>query len=529
MKKLLICLTIAGTALLTSGCNDWLDVIPKNEQVSPEFWQTKEQVQEVLAQGYQNMRLTVPTLIYWGELRGGSIYAYSGGSKQELQNFQLTSSSGECKWASFYSILNVANSIIKYGPEVKKKDKTYHEAVMNSNLAEAYFMRAWSYFTLVRNFKEVPLILEPYMTDEHPVDIPKSSEETIIAQIKSDIEIALATGAAKEMYDDDEWTGMSKGRVTVWALYALMADVCLWSEDYEGCVKYADYLINSSSAFRPAFVEDSEQWYTIFYPGNSNGSVLELNFDYSRNQSADDDATKDNYPSPSGTYPWAQSTVASLQFSNAMCKRLYDESMDSWVGTTTVRGYGATYILPSAGSNAETSNAEGYLPFKFRIGGRDGLSTARPYKDANWILYRMADVLLMKAEALIWQGGEDNFTQAIELINRIRTRAKVSNLDVQTSAVSQDKMLEYVLDERDLEFASEGKRWYDLLRFGRSQNYKYKSLFINTIVANNSTVSTGWIRSVLENTNAWYLPIHQDEIDRNPMLKQNPYYDVTVN
>ena len=231
MKKLLIYIAMAGATLLTSSCNDWLDVLPKNEQVSPEYWKTKEQVEEVLAQGYQNMRLTVPTLIYWGELRGASIYAYSGKSKQELQNFQLNSSSGECKWGGFYSILNVANSIIKYAPEVKRQDETYHEAVMNSNMAEAYFMRAWTYFTLVRNFKEVPLILEPYMTDEYAVDIPKSSEETIIAQIKLDIENALSTGAAKEMYDDEDWTGMSKGRVTVWALYALMADVCLWSED----------------------------------------------------------------------------------------------------------------------------------------------------------------------------------------------------------------------------------------------------------------------------------------------------------
>lgn len=51
-------------------------------------------------------------------------------------------------------------------------------------MAEAYFMRAWTYFTLVRNFKEVPLIVEPYMTDEYAVDVPKSSEEAIIAQIK---------------------------------------------------------------------------------------------------------------------------------------------------------------------------------------------------------------------------------------------------------------------------------------------------------------------------------------------------------
>ena len=58
-------------------------------------------------------------------------------------------------------------------------------------------------------------------------------------------------------------------------------------------------LINSTSAFRPAFVEDPEQWYNIFFPGNSNGSIFELNFDQSRNQSPDDDATASTYPSPS--------------------------------------------------------------------------------------------------------------------------------------------------------------------------------------------------------------------------------------
>ncbi len=67
------------------------------------------------------------------------------------------------------------------------------------------------------------------------------------------------------------------------------------------------------------------------------------------------------------------------------------------------------------------------------------------------------------------------------------------------------------------------------LRFGRSQNFKYKDQFINMIIENNSTVSASWIRSVLKNTDAWYLPISQGEIDSNPNLIQNPYYDVTAN
>lgn len=88
---------------------------------------------------------------------------------QDLQNFQITASSTLCKWGPFYNVLNVANSVIKYAPDVQAIDETYNEAVMNSNLAEAYFMRAWIYFTLVRNFKEAPLILEPYMTDDYAV------------------------------------------------------------------------------------------------------------------------------------------------------------------------------------------------------------------------------------------------------------------------------------------------------------------------------------------------------------------------
>ena len=70
MKKLLIYIAMAGATLLTSSCNDWLDVLPKNEQVSPEYWKTKEQVEEVLAQGYQNMRLTGPTLIIGANFAG---------------------------------------------------------------------------------------------------------------------------------------------------------------------------------------------------------------------------------------------------------------------------------------------------------------------------------------------------------------------------------------------------------------------------------------------------------------------------
>lgn len=511
MKNIILCLTIAGAGLLVSGCNNWLDVLPNNEQVAADYWQTKEQVEEILAQGYSEMRTTVPSLIYWGELRGGSVYAYQDTKMQDLQNFQIMPSSSLCKWGPFYNLLNVANSVIKYASDVKAKDETYKEAVMHSNMAEAYFMRAWTYFTLVRNFKEVPLILEPYMTDDYAVSLPKSSEESIIALIKSDIETALSTGAAKEFYDDDNWAGMTKGRITKWALCALMADVCLWSEDYEGCIKYADMLLNSTSAYRPAFMEDPTQWFSIFYPGNSNESVFEINFD--------DKTYQQTANSPSTVYPWGISPIAKFQYSKAMCQRLHQEYTNY---PTSIRTYLGAYK-----SADNTTSIEGYCIWKFQGSGYM-LEGDRSTKDANWILYRMADILLMKAEALIWQGGDANYAAALELINKVRTRAQINILDDDVKS-DEERMLKALLEERDLEFAAEGKRWYDLVRFGKSKNYKYKTQFIDMITANNSSITSKWLRSVLKNNYAWYLPIHQDEIDRNPVLSQNPYYDVTVN
>lgn len=75
-----------------------------------------------------------------------------------------------------------------------------------------------------------------------------------------------------------------------------------------------------------------------------------------------------------------------------------------------------------------------------------------------------------------------------------------------------------------MEFLGEGKRWYDILWFGRIENNKYKEDFISLVIAGNMTTNASWIRSVLANTNAWYMPLPQSDIDHNRLLIQNPYY-----
>ncbi|MDR2804972.1 MAG: RagB/SusD family nutrient uptake outer membrane protein [Dysgonamonadaceae bacterium] len=509
MKKI-VYICIFASCLLISGCNEWLDILPKNEQVTADYWKAKEDVEAMLASGYYYMCATTPQLIEWGELRGASILDSRTLENMKIQNFQLTASSSLCKWNVFYQVINMANSVIKYAPAVQAIDETYSEAAMKSHQTEAYFMRALMYFYLVRNFKEVPLVIEPYVDDSAPYKIAKSTEETIIAQIKADIKTALDSNAAKEFYDDDAWIGANKGRVSKWAFYALMADVCLWSEDYDNSIIYADLLINATATWRPVFMLIPEQWFTIFYPGNSNESIFEFNWD-----NATYGTTKG---SPSNYFTVA--TDAQYQYSPAMIERLEAETREViQEGKTPIRTLWGAYAIPAEGS-------EIHCIWKYQGQGIGMLTAARTSSDANYIIYRMADVMLMKAEALIWK-GQSSWPEALEIMNKIRNRSYLNDLDVSLEETDELAMLEVLLNERDIELAGEGKRWYDLLRFGKSRNYKYKSKFIEMITDNNSSANDTWLRSVLKNEYAWYLPISQSEIEVNDLLVQNSYYQVT--
>lgn len=507
MKKI-IYISALVIAFLGVGCSDWLDVLPKDRQVTADYWKSKEDVESIIASGYVYMTTIAHDLIRWGELRGGSIYSIEI-EDNKMQNFQLTPGSDRCKWNRIYQVINMANSVIRYAPAVRDLDETYTEGAMRSHLTEAYFMRGLMYFYLVRNFREVPLVINPYIDDSAPYSIAKSDEAAIIDQIKADVRTALNTGAAKEAYEDNGWLGASKGRATKWALYALMADVCLWSEDYDGCVTYADSLINASATWRPVFMSIPEQWFSMFYQGNSNESVFEINWDYATyGQTNGSPSVLFKVPSDNPVYRYAP----------MMQDRLKAESREVVLnGHEAVRSEYGAYVAYSE---------DVLCVWKYSGSAEKNITAVREQQDANLIIYRMADVMLMKAEALVWKGSE-YWSDAIDLVNQIRRRAYLNDLQISLAETDELALLQVILNERDMELAAEGKRWYDLVRFGKASDYKYKTQFISLIVDNNSTANDSWLRSALKNDYAWYLPIHEEEIEVNRLLIQNPYYGVT--
>lgn len=514
VKKVLPVCLFTFLPLLTS-CNDWLDVLPNNEQVTDKYWKSKEDVESVIASGYYYMRQCVPTYIKWGELRGDALFT-SNGSDAKLQDFNILPSNELCDWTDIYKVIGMANSVIKYAPTVN--DKTYYNAMRNSDLAEAYFMRAYSYLLLVKNFKEVPLVLSAYVNDKASFDIAKSSEETIIEQIKKDVKAALETGAAKSVYED-EWA--TKGRVTKWALYALMADVCLWSGDYEECATYCDLILNASDTFRPVLMSNTSDWISLFYPGNSNESILEINWDQAQY------GQSNNFSSSlfgTGT------SSATLKPTDAAIEKMREETttvLEQMGGVTSGR-IGrmllATY-LPEGGEGS-WANATRYYIWKYYVSDDAENSTTghRASQDANFIIYRVAEVILMKAQALTMQG---DWQGAIDLDNIIRKRAGLPDFETPVSDLDEQTLLMEILDQKEMEFMAEGKRWYDMLWLARLDEGKYKDLVVDMIVEGNTTTNDKWISSVLQDDNAWYMPLPQKDIDNNKLLKQNPYYATT--
>jgi hypothetical protein len=157
------------------------------------------------------------------------------------------------------------------------------------------------------------------------------------------------------------------------------------------------------------------------------------------------------------------------------------------------------------------------------------VSNRRASSDANWIIYRLSDVVLMKAEAEI-ERGDEGYARAFTLINTINKRAhnvtsstpSVDTLKLDNYINSKADMSNLLLDERQREFLFEGKRWYDLVRIARRDGN-------NTRLISHATQKyiqdINVIKIKLSDPNYIYFPYARNELKVNPLLRQNPAFN----
>ncbi|BDD11819.1 membrane protein (plasmid) [Fulvitalea axinellae] len=491
-RRLALGLAMAVAAGLSS-CSSWLELKPENNLIKEEYWNKKGDVVSVLSSSYRDLRENYSSFLVWGEARGGSFYqglsnALFTVNMGRIMDGNIETINGLLSWGQVYSSINLANTVIKFTPEVVTKDASFDQVQADELLAEARYIRALNYFYLVKTFGEVPLVLEPSDTDQVDIYPAKSTEAEVMDQIVEDL--VFAERYALETFGRDDY---DKGRATKGAVRALQAEVYLWKEDYASCLVACEKVITSGKyGLLP-----KDEWLEIFATGNTNEGIFELQFDYRENQT----------------------NLLTLIFTgsnNAPPRLLLHGNMLDLFEPTDIRGEGRTFI---GGEDSDTPPIWKYTG----LGTDEESSRDTDKSDANWIVHRYADVLLMKAEALAAQ-NDAQIPDALEILNTIRERAGVEAFAPQEN-MTQKQWITLLLEERAREFVAEGKRWFDLLRIAKRGNYANKDILIDILMEGVPAGERQKVRNKLQDPMSYYLPIYQKEIDYNRNLKQNPYYD----
>jgi hypothetical protein len=495
MNKVIMYVFLLMALFSASSCKKWLSLKPQNGIVREDFWQTKEQVDAAVSGIYASMLggADLPLVEYffiWGEARTDMVTpgVAANSDEYDMVNMNILPTNRYANWRSMYQTINYCNTVIQLAPGVLQKDNTFSEDHLNNALGEARTIRALLYFYLVRVFRDVPLKLDATLSDENITPIAKSPADSVLSQIVADLQQAeteLPVTYGSQAFD--------KGRVTRYAASTILADVYLWMEKYTECTAECDKVINSGRFGLVA--GNNDMFNLLYYVGNSNESIFELQFD----------AQKLNpfyYMHFASTRRWGAGSQ--------LMEDVFGVDRVNAVPLKDLRGEGCSL------------RASDLTIWKY-IGANSNGSALRTVDQsyAHWIFYRYADILLMKAEAINQLGRSQ---EAAQLVTLIRNRAQAFDFNNAMNPNDQSAMEEYILQERQREFAFEGKRWFDVLRNAKRNNFQ-NIRFLSDMAA----ISVPQDRqqaafNKLKDPNSLYLPIYLYELQTNKLLVQNPFY-----
>ncbi|WP_236979729.1 RagB/SusD family nutrient uptake outer membrane protein [Membranihabitans maritimus] len=390
-------------------------------------------------------------------------------------------------WTILYRGINYANNVITYVPGIQMD-----EDLRNRYVGEARFLRAMFYFDLVRGFGDVPLILEP-TTDESNNILPRSGADEIYTTIEEDL--VFATQSLPESYGSSDI-----GRATRGAARSMLAKVYLTRGDYANARTQALAVMDSET------YQLFEDYRDVFRVENENGKEHIFSVQFMSGAS-------------SGLASSFTSAFASrnpnllfggLRAGSAIAAEddFYNGFPDHYRKSITLVDSFPSAYYPEI--TAEGRCQAGPACMKYW----DPNLIAESQGDANWMVLRYADVILMFAEAENEVNGPTQ--DAYDAINSIRKRARDANANGVDEAderaqlpdlagLSKEAFREAVWAERAMELCFEGHRRWDLLRTGR---------FVDVMVASGKPAQD---RHRL-------FPIPLLEIQANTNLNQNPGY-----
>lgn len=573
-SSFIICLLSFNVA--QTSCVDTV-ILPDDKTVDEDFWKSKSDVQLMVNGAYRSMLNTdvVKRLIVWGDLRSDELLpvptVQGGGALRTLEDL-IEINTGNTQydnefatWSSFYTVINNCNLVLSRAAAVMQEDPSYTEGDYLSDCSQMLALRSLCYFYLVRAYRDVPYTTEAFMNSSQNVDVPQSAPETVLRACVADLEQAEKNAISPSAFAD--WRRV--GYFTRDGIQALLADIYLWlgsvhhsSADYAKAVEYCDKVIqskktqyqnrrrNSIAASQEEFplVKGSDLFNDLFVEQNGEESIFELQFNGTNSNTAVCEMFNSYANGRSTGYLQAPPIFAK----NAAVYTTQGSSVNDY------RAIQNTY--KSTGDQLDIRKMVAQEPQY--LSGATGEAPATPttrrayaaYRQ-NYVIYRLTDVMLMKAEALMALATADDdaahLQPAFRLVQVVNLRSKSAENDslkwnTYKSGVSTVENL--ILAERLRELAFEGKRWYDLLRF----NYRHadtktdyaatlseikerKEPFVATtnemlqLMARKLGSQGTAVSAKLGNEATLYMPVPKADLEVCPVLKQNPVYSTANN
>ncbi len=460
MKLKYIKTAIAVIVLLqVTACTDLLEKDPVSSFSASGFYKTTADAQAGVYGIYDAAQSVFRlNFCYWGEGRADNVQTAQSGESLVLSSNNLTATASSADWTNLYTMVSRANYAIKYIPNVYEEDNVAGRQL----IGQARALRALAYFYLVRVWGDVPFITEPYTSGDQDIFIGKTDKEIILDQVEADLKYA-AENCVEKYNSNNDRIMFTRGGAN-----GLLTQVYMWRHKYAEAVTTSS-LVMANPLYSLVAIAD---WGKMFSESFAKESIFEVGYNDTETNGLRTLYAVGSY----AIYTPSEKWKASIEAGDLRRDFVYD-------------------IVP-----ADPKAIWKYLG----MGVSDEVST--PAKQ-DIILIRLADIMLLRAEALNQIGGAANKAEALSLLNTIRTRAGIPAFDTEADAVAMYGDLESaILQERSVELCYEGHRWFDLVRTGKA-------------------ISTMGPINGLSNEDNLVWPIHQNSLNKNPNLTQNSFYN----
>ncbi len=470
--KLIKNLTLLLLAVYVSSCEDFLSPEPTAAVDASSYYTNDQELQSAVNNMYDGLQGINDTR---SESNHGTQVEYqvtemrsdntrtksSEGEPAQFESFSVESTNGVVYdyYRSSYDVIFRANTVLE-------NLEAASDGARGTFEGEAKFVRAYTYFNLVRLWGPIPLVDRVIAISEEDVQYTRVDVATVYALIISDLQTAVAN------LDNSNF-----GRASKAAAEALLAKVYLTRGNYAEARVLLESVMSSGFELEDNFKD-------VFY-NEGNGEVI-----FAIEYVGDDSQDSQNFSAE-----WLNAVGRSSGLNYVTTEAV--EALNMYGGDRTIYSYRIDSDQPTQNQVVK------YLPNGDDALGIDPTSGDPTLAGNDWIVLRYADVLLMHVEAIMAGGASTADPAALASFQEVRDRAGLTDA---VASITKEELL----NERRVELAFENQRWYDLLRFD-----------VGYSILEKFAADNGYGFSATD----LLLPFPQREINLGGgMLEQNPGY-----